>query len=95
MLVGSLMALWGLNGLVAGVRRAVRGNSSRLTSWIQGFRLFIIGLAIVGIGAAWWWHLLWILVISLAIGGEEVLESSVVIYALKRGERTERGTTSV
>ena len=52
--------------------------------WMHGFRLTVIGLAVVGIGAAWLWHLGWLLALSLAIGGEETLESSIAIAALRR-----------
>ena len=82
------MALWGLWLEIHGLRRWLRGDHSKIVTWIQGFRLSIIGLALVGIGAAWAWQLTWLLVLSLAIGGEETLESSIVIYALKKGRRS-------
>ncbi len=75
----------GLNGL----RGALRGDSGKLLPWIKGFRLSIIGLALAGLGVAWGWHLTWLLVLTLAIGGEEILESSMVIFALRRGGRLE------
>jgi len=40
-------------------------------------------------GAAWAWHLTWLLLLTLAIGSEETLESSMVIFALRRGRRLE------
>jgi hypothetical protein len=52
---------------------------------MRGLRIAVIGLAVVGLGAAWAWHLVWLLVLALVIGGEETLESSVHIYALTRG----------
>ncbi len=87
--VGIGLALWGLLMELNGLRGALRGDSGKLLTWIQGFRLSIIGLALAGLGAAWAWHLDWLLVLSLAIGGEETLESSIVIFALKRGRRLE------
>ena len=80
----------GLNGL----RDALRGDSEKILQWIQGFRFLIIGLGLAGLGAAWAWHLTWLLVLSLAIGGEETLESSIVIFALRRGRRLETQTSS-
>ncbi len=85
--LGIGLALWGLLMELNGLRGALRGDSGKLLPWIQGFRLSIIGLALVGLGAAWAWQLTWLLVLTLAIGGEETLESSIVIFALRRGRR--------
>ena len=87
--LGIGLALWGLLMELDGLRGALRGESGKLLTWIQGFRLSIIGLALTGLGAAWAWHLTWLLVLTLAIGGEETLESSIVIFGLRRGRRIE------
>ena len=87
--LGIGLAVWGLLMELNGLRGALRGDSGKLLTWIQGFRLSIIGLALAGLGAAWAWHLTWLLVLTLAIGGEETLESSIVIFALRRGRRLE------
>ncbi len=87
--LGIGLALWGLLMVINGLRGALRGDSGMILSWIQGFRLSIIGLALAGVGAAWAWQLTWLLVLTLAIGGEETLESSIVIFALRRGRRLE------
>ena len=88
MVVGTALAVWGTRMGIDGFRKALHySDLANLATWIQGFRLSIIGLAVVGIGGAWAWHLLWLLVLSLAIGGEEVLESSIVIFALRRGQQ--------
>ena len=87
--LGIGLALWGLLMGLNGLRGALRGESGKLLTWIQGFRLSIIGLALTGLGVAWAWHLTWLLVLTLAIGGEETLESSIVIFALRRGRRLE------
>ena len=87
--LGIGLALWGLLMVLNGLRGALRGDSGKLLPWIQGFRLTIIGLALAGLGVAWAWHLTWLLVLTLAIGGEETLESSIVIFALRRGRRLE------
>jgi len=83
------LAAWGLLMIMNGLRGALRGDSGKILTWIQGFRLSIIGLALTGLGVAWGWHLTWLLVLTLAIGGEEILESSIVIFALRRGRRLE------
>ncbi len=87
--LGIGLASRGLLMFVNGLRGALRGDSRKILTWIRGFRLLIIGLSLAGLGAAWAWHLTWLLVLTLAIGGEETLESSVVIYALSRGSRSE------
>ncbi len=87
--LGIGLALWGLLMQLNGLRGALRGNSGEILPWIQGFRFTIIGLALAGLGLAWAWHLTWLLVLTLAIGGEETLESSIVIFALRRGKRLE------
>ena len=87
--LGIGLALWGLLMGLNGLGGALRGDSGKLLTWIQGFRLSIIGLALTGLGVAWAWHLTWLLVLTLAIGGEETLESSIVIFALRRGRRLE------
>ena len=56
---------------------------------MRGFRLTVIGLALAAIAAAWAWQLGWLLVLALAIGGEETLESSIHAYAIQRGMRPE------
>ncbi len=51
--------------------------------WLRGFRLAIVGLAVIGIGAAWLWQLAWLLALSLAVVAEETLECSIAIAALR------------
>lgn len=56
---------------VRGVRqgwKGLRGAAVQLGPLMEGFRACIIGLALVGIGATWVWHLPVLLVLSLAIG---------------------------
>lgn len=57
----------------------------RALAIMQGFRRFIVCLAVAAIGAAWCWNIGWLFLLALVIGGEELLESTVVITALKNG----------
>ena len=84
MAAGSVGALWGLVREIDGIRRPIRDPEKVLT-FIRGFRLAIVGLALAAIGAAWAWHLTWLLVLALVIGGEETLEGTIIIFALSRG----------
>jgi hypothetical protein len=88
----ALLIALGLIGAVwsgrRGVLRARRlRDPERALAIMQGFRLAIAGLALAAIGAAWWWELGWLFGLALVIGGEELLESTVVIAALKHGPR--------
>ena len=55
--------------------------------FLAGFRFAVIGLALASVGLAWTWQLGWVLILALAIGGEETLESSIHYYAVRRGIR--------
>lgn len=91
MAIGAAGAVWGANRGLQGLRGAVRGDSAQLIPFMEGFRATVIGLALVGIGAAWIWHLTWLLLISLAIGGGETLETSLILFALRHGATLEIG----
>jgi len=67
-----------------GLRRPLRDPAKVLT-WVRGFRLSMIGLALAGSGAGWLFGQTWLVVLSVAIGGEETLESSIMHFALTRG----------
>lgn len=84
MAVGIVIAALGLRREIDGIRRPMRDPAKVLT-FVRGFRLAIIGLALASVGAAWAWHLTWLLVLALVIGGEETLEGTIIIFALTRG----------
>ena len=81
--LGLAITVWSLYWGIDSARRQARDPGKALAI-MQGFRTGIIGLSLAGIGAAWLWHLNWLLVLSLIIGGEETLESAVIVSALKR-----------
>jgi hypothetical protein len=93
LVVGLGVAVWGLHGGVAGARRAAR-DPGRALALLRGFRVGVIGLALAGLGAAWWWQLGWLAALSLIIGGEELLESTVIITALRSGAGSSVSTSS-
>lgn len=65
--------------------------------WMRGFRLAVVGLCLAGVGVAWAGQVLWLFVASVGILGEELLETSVIIEALKRAPppRTARPTATL
>jgi hypothetical protein len=81
---GAPLLLAGLVIELDGIRRPLRDPAKVLT-WVRGFRLSMIGLALAGTGAGWLLDQTWLIVLSLAIGGEETLESSIRHFALTRG----------
>jgi len=85
MAIGPLIAGRGLVQEWDGLCRPIRDPAKVLT-FLMGFRMSVIGLALIGIGAGWMWDITWLLVLSLAIGGEETLESTVHIFAVTRGK---------
>jgi hypothetical protein len=91
MVLGAILAVWGAKRGLQGLLCAVRGDAAQLVPFIEGFRATMIGLALVGIGAAWIWHLPLLLILSLAIGGGETLETSLILFALRHGSHLKLG----
>ena len=91
MTVGAACAVRGARRGWHGLRGAVHGDADELVPFMEGFRICIIGLALVGIGAAWIWHLSVLLLLSLAIGGGETMETSLILFALRHGAHLEYG----
>ena len=80
---GMLLLIWALR-LAREAWRDGRRRSMHALTWMRGFRLAILGLALAAGGLAWLTGERWLLVLALGIGGEELLESSLAISALRR-----------
>ena len=77
--------------VVLGLRRMwqpFRGPIDAL-AWMTGFRLAVVGLAVVVFGLGWLWQQVWLLAIALGVGGEELFESSTYVAVLKRRATSE------
>ncbi len=89
----ALLALLGLVLLGRGLWAGSTGSLGLLrqgrdaVAWIHDFQIAVTGLALIGVAAAWVWGLTWLLVIALGIVGEELLETSRILTALKRHQR--------
>jgi hypothetical protein len=82
-----LMLVWrGLRGGRDG-DRAVLGQRIDMLHRIEGFRLTVFGLALMGVGAAVIWQAQWLLLLALGIGFVEILESSALIAVWKSNHR--------
>jgi hypothetical protein len=93
--------------MVAGIPLGVRGlriewtalfrplrDPGKVLMFFRGFRMSIIGLALIGIGAGWMWDQTWLILLSVAIGIEETIESSIDVFALTRGKDLRLGPRS-
>ena len=84
----AVAGLWllrcGLPRLVTGIRLRGRRPEDLLTG-VRGFRRSVLGLALLGLAAAWVWHVPWLLAAALVIGLEETWESSAIFAALRGG----------
>jgi hypothetical protein len=90
MLSGAILAIEGTRRQIDGITRPI-GDAEKAITWMRGFRRTIIGLAILGIGAAWTWQAPWLLALALIIGAGEVLESSLDVWALSKGHELQLG----
>ena len=86
--VGGAVLVWGLVTLFATAHIAPSDRGKPI-SLVTGIRLALVGGAIAALGASWLWQQLWLFILALAIGGEELLETSVVLYVLRRSRRLE------
>jgi hypothetical protein len=82
-----LILVWrGLRGGRDG-GRALLGQRIDMLHRIEGFRLMVFGLVLVGVGAAVIWQAQWLLLLALGIGFVEILESSALIAGWKSNHR--------
>src|ERR687895_450690 len=84
-LAGLALAWRGLWGGPGGERGMLRRRAGVLGQ-VEGWRQFVFGLALAGVGAGWFWEERWLLFLSLGIGYVEVQEASWVINAWRWGE---------
>ena len=88
--LGLLLVWRGLRGGRDG-DRALLGQRIDMLHRIEGFRLTVFGLVLIGVGAAVIWRAQWLLLLALGIGFVEILESSALIAVWRWGRR--RGAT--
>ena len=80
-LVFGVVITWrGLVGGKDGERGLARRGVPTLAR-LEGWRLFLVGLTLTGLGAAWFWDLRWLLVLSLGVGFAELHETTHILKA--------------
>jgi hypothetical protein len=82
-----VLVLIGLAALCRGLSWAGRSLVRRgggVVGFLEGFRLVVLGLVLVGLAGAWIWQAPFLFFLALSIGFVEILESSVLIAAMRR-----------
>jgi hypothetical protein len=80
-----------------GIRDIARGLGSpnvepgKALRTMSAFRRMVIGLAGAGIAAGVAFEIQWLFWLSVAIGIEETIESSIAVWALEQGKRLQAG----
>jgi hypothetical protein len=81
------------------VARRTAQDPARALQVALGFRFAILGACVEVFAAAWLWQVGWLLLLSLIVLGEEMLESAVAVAALRdgcrRGANGEAGQAAV
>jgi hypothetical protein len=85
-ILGVQLVWRGLRGGADG-ERALLLRRTDMLSRIEGFRLTVFGLVLLGVAAAIAWQAQWLLLMALGIGFVEILESSTLIAVWRRGAR--------
>jgi hypothetical protein len=80
--LGIVMIVWGLSWGVKGIRQESK-DPGRALAIAQTMRIAFIGLSITGMGIGFLFDLKTLIILSLIWGVGELLETSVVIGALK------------
>ena len=88
------LALAGLALMIHGLWFGVRDRPGLLRqgrdafAWIRCFQIAMAGLALPGVAAAWYWQQPWLLILAIAVLGEEMLETSRILTALSNHSPT-------
>ena len=85
--LGALHLWRGLRGQPDGEGGLVRRHSSALGR-MEGFRTTMFGIVLVLIGLGWWQQDRLLIFLGLGLGIVELRESSLIINAVKLGDRT-------
>jgi hypothetical protein len=83
---GVVAAIKGGVDMTRGFLYASRNRETPI-DFVTGMRVMLAGIGVALLGGAWLWQQVWLLALGLAFGLEELWETSVVIYALRRGKR--------
>ncbi|MEX2226014.1 MAG: hypothetical protein WEB52_06170 [Dehalococcoidia bacterium] len=83
---GVVMAFFGLRRDLAGLR-APFSDRNKTLNMLTGFRMAIVGIALMLFGAAWIAQVTWLMWLAAIIGLGELLESSLMISGIRTGQQ--------
>ena len=82
----AVLAVAGAATLLLGLRLLtdrLRETPADMIGFVLGFRIAVIGLTLVGLAVSWNWHVLWLFVLAVVFGAEEILESTTHLAILR------------
>jgi hypothetical protein len=77
-LLGVAIFWRGVHGGPDGERGLLRRHVAMLER-VHGWRMTVLGLTMIGAGAAWFWDARWLLILSLGVGFVEFQEATRII----------------
>jgi hypothetical protein len=89
----TVLVLFGASLVAAGIRAGLAYRRRRQSgpewalAYLYVFRRVVVGLALVGAGAGWYWQVPGLFAGCLCIGAGELLESTYYIEVLRWGQR--------
>jgi hypothetical protein len=86
MVAGAPMVVFGLRRDIAGLRAPFSDRNKHL-KMMTGFRMAIVGVALVLFGAAWMAQVTWLMWLAAIIGLCELFESSLMISGMRMGQQ--------
>jgi len=84
--VGALLLLWAAR-LHVFSRWPLPPGPRKALDLVRAGRAVLVGGALIGVGVGVLLHVKWLVVLALIIGGQELLETSVIAAALRDEER--------
>jgi regulator of protease activity HflC (stomatin/prohibitin superfamily) len=86
-ILGVVLAAWAVQGERQAMQRYRFGTDRRLITLLRDFRRAVIGLALIGIAAGWYWHVPVFLAIAILLGAGETFEATNDIFNIERAVR--------
>lgn len=87
-LAGVMLTVRGLQRQAA-ARRAPAGTMEKPIRMMLGLRLVLIGIPLIAIAAGWVFQQAWLFWIGVVVAGEETFETTMLLAALREGERAQ------